>query len=247
MRLFWRLLRLAAHFLAGALITALLVGFRGLGLEKPDVPPIIQWWQGRVVRLLGLRLRVSGKPLPGPALLVANHISWLDIPALGSLQHMAFLSKAEVRAWPLMGWMAEFGGTLFIERGNHQSAIIRESIQRRLDEGETVVFFPEGTTTDGSEVCRFHPRLFAAVQRNGSSLQPVSLRYRPAPGRESVAPFIGDDELLPHLMRVLREPWIEVEICFLKALEPGEMDRKSLAEISRSSIRESLGLPVAFD
>jgi len=169
-------------------------------------------------------------------------VSWLDIPVLGALQPMAFLSKAEVRAWPLLGWMAEFAGTLFIERGKHQAAAIRGLIQRRLDEGDKVVFFPEGTTTDGSEVRRFHPRLFAAVQQADAPLQPVSLRYLPAPGRAPVAPFIGDDLLFPHLMRVLREPWIEVEIRFLEALDPGNMDRKSLAESARSSIRQSLGL-----
>ena len=242
LRFIWRLVALLGHVLIGALITLVLMILRRLGLSWPALPPIVQWWHRRAVRLLGLRLQVSGEPLPGAALLVANHISWLDIPALGAVRQMAFLSKSEVRRWPLVGWMAEFAGTLFIERGSNQSEQVRDAIRGRLEQGGQVVFFPEGTTTDGSDVRRFHPRLFAAAQQSVAPLQPVSLRYLPAPGRASVAPFIGDDELMPHLLRVLKEPWITVEIRFLPALDAGEMDRKSLAERTRSSIRESLGL-----
>ncbi len=237
-----RALGITGHFLVGVVITALLVSLRRLGVDKPALPPIVQWWHRRACRLLGLELRVAGALLEGPALLVANHVSWLDIPVLGALQPMAFLSKSEVRAWPLLGWMAEFVGTLFIARGSHQSALIRDLIQRRLDAGEKVVFFPEGTTTDGSDVRRFHPRLFAAVQQTGARVQPVSLRYLPAPGRKPVAPFIGDDDLPSHLLRVLREPAIVVEIAFLRPLRPGDQDRKTLAQRARASIRESLGL-----
>jgi 1-acyl-sn-glycerol-3-phosphate acyltransferase len=137
--------------------------------------------------------------------------------------------------------MSEAAGTLFIERGGNQSAHITEIMRERLGGGCSVLFFPEGTTTDGREVRRFHPRLFAPAQDAGALLQPVALAYRPHPGRDDVAPFIGDDAFMPHLIRVLAEPGLGVQVRFLDPLEAAGRPRRRLAEYTREAIRGALG------
>jgi 1-acyl-sn-glycerol-3-phosphate acyltransferase len=235
----WRLLRLAEHLLSGALILATL---RALPRSRQRLAAITQWWERRACQILHLTVSYQGKPASGPVLVVANHVSWLDIPVIGGILPVSFLSKAEVRDWPLIGWMSQVAGTLFIERGNHQSRLITDAIHGHIEQGGNVLFFPEGTTSDGNEVRRFHPRLFAAAQNSGAPIQPVAIRYRPAAGGEPVAAFIGDERFLPHLLRVLAEPEILVEVHFCPPLPGSGSDRKTLAATTREAIRTALAV-----
>jgi lyso-ornithine lipid O-acyltransferase len=158
---------------------------------------------------------------------------------------MGFLSKAEVRAWPLVGWMSEIVGTLFIDRGANQ---IGEAIGRiclRVRGNEPVVVFPEGTTSDGRRVYRFHPRLFAICQQAGVPVQPVALRYGAGPEPDPIAPFVGDDTLLVHLWRVLCHPGIEVQVSLLPTIPVADRDRRRLADDARQAIVLRLGLESA--
>lgn len=243
LRITWRILRLSEHLLTGALISIFLGTLLTAGMQLPRLPHIVQWWHRRACRILNLTVVVQGQPLEHTRLLVANHISWLDIPAIGALQPVCFLSKSEVRNWPLIGWMSVIAGTLFIERGKNQSSRIAGSIRERLDHARSVLFFPEGTTTDGSEVRRFHPRLFGAAHDAGVPLQPVAVRYPVTPGRPAVAPFIDDDPFPDHALRVLAEPEIKVEIQFLTATDSQGIERKALARETRQAIRDALHLP----
>jgi 1-acyl-sn-glycerol-3-phosphate acyltransferase len=173
---------------------------------------------------------------------VANHVSWLDIPVLGAQGEIAFLSKAEVRDWPLVGWLAELTGTLFIARGANQAAGTATRVAERVLSGHSVLIFPEGTTSDGTRPLRFHPRLLAAAQGTGVGVQPVALRYGSAREADRVAPFVGDDALLPHLLRLLRHPGLTVQVTMLEAVDGQDLDRRGLAEHCRRRIAETLGI-----
>jgi 1-acyl-sn-glycerol-3-phosphate acyltransferase len=227
--------------LTGVLILSTFTLGRRLGLPDRRLPGVVRWWHGRLCRALGLRVQVSGRA-QSSALLIANHVSWLDIPVLGSQGPIGFLSKSEVRGWPLVGWMSAVAGTLFITRGGNQTGATGTQILERTRAGMPVVVFAEGTTGDGHSLRRFHPRLFAVAQQPGVRVQPVAVRYGSNREPSTIAPFIGDDALLPHLIRVLRTPGIEVQVSFLPLLDDVLGDRRAMAEAAREAIATALGL-----
>ena len=243
-RSLWRFLRLVEHLMTGALIGLYISAVSRFGRRPLWVPAVVRWWHGRLCRAIGVRVRVSGR-VAGGCLLVANHVSWLDVPVLGSQAEMGFLSKAEVRRWPLVGWMSAIADTLFIERGANQVGRVGAQIASGLALGRTLVIFPEGTTSDGREVRRFHPRLFAVVQRPGLQIQPVALGYRSGADQapDSSVAYVGDDTLVANLWRVIRHPGLIAEIRFLPPMESraGE-DRRSLSARARRRIVEALSL-----
>jgi 1-acyl-sn-glycerol-3-phosphate acyltransferase len=231
----WRSLRLCEHLLTGAAI-ALIVA---LGQRTRRLPDLVRWWHGRLCRALGIRIEVTGDLAPD-ALLVANHVSWLDIPVIGAQGRIGFLSKSEVRDWPLIGWMASVAGTLFMTRGANQTGEMIRRIDERVRSGLALVVFPEGTTTDGTRPPRFHPRLLAAGQGEGIRIQPVAVRFGTNGAPDPIAPFVGEDALLPHLARLVRHPGLRVRLHFLPPLEGGELSRREISEYCRSAIAAAL-------
>lgn len=189
-------------------------------------------------------MQVTGEFVPN-ALLVANHVSWLDIPVLGFQARIDFLSKADIKAWPLIGWMAQIIGTLFIVRGANQTDVLIPEIGERVQRGRHLVIFPEGTTTDGSRLYRFYPRLLAAGQLPGVLVQPVALRYGSNAAPDPVAPFVGDDALLPHLVRLARHPGLRVHIRVLPPLDGSALSRRHISEYCHRAIGAALGLETA--
>ncbi len=238
----WRGLRVLLHLLTGAALLAIPMALpRALGHRPGWVSALTCWWYRRLCRILRIRVEAVGALAPR-ILLVANHVSWLDIPVLGAQGDIAFLSKAEIRAWPLIGWMSAVTGTLFIHRGAHQAREMADQIAARARAGQVVVIFPEATTSDGSRLLPFHPRLFAAAQASGAGLQPVALRYGDPDRLDQVAPFTGDDKPWPHFLRVLKHPEIRVQVRFLPAIESAGLDRKAMAATCRRAIGDALGL-----
>ena len=178
-----------------------------------------RWWLGRITALLGIEVEVKG-PLPERAknkglLFVSNHVSWIDIPLIGGLQQLNFLSKAEVRSWPFIGRLAESTGTLFIQRGRGDTDQIARNIASYIDEGRSVLFFPEGTTSDGRSVRRFHPKLFRAAEHTTIDLCPLAIRYHIEGHDGNPVAFIGDDEFTSHLWNLLRFRNIKATVEFL--------------------------------
>ncbi len=190
-------------------------------------------WLRGAARILNLRLQVAGAPSDAPALIVGNHVSWLDVIALGAQSPLTFVAKREVAAWPLLGVLARRGGTVFVdrERARGMTATI-EQIARRLSAGERVVIFPEGTTTRGNSVLPFKAGLFEAAVRAGSPVQPVEIGYL---GKAAVAaPFVGDDHFLASLWRLLRLSEVPVRVVWHRPLEKGSRGR--LAALARRTI-----------
>lgn len=245
LRTLWRALRVLETVATGAAILLVAAPLARPGRRPAWLPRTVRWWHGRLARALGLELRTAGTLVPG-CLLVCNHISWLDVAVLGAQGPVAFLSKSEVRDWPLAGWMAARAGTLFIARGGHQVGALAVEIAGRIAQGETIVVFPEGTTSRGVGVRRFHPRLFAVAEQPGLKVQPAALRLRrrgESVPDTSVA-FVDDQSLIANLWQVLRHPGLVAE---LHLLPPGERgngdDRRALAARTRSAIVAALELP----
>jgi len=176
-----------------------------------------------------------------------NHISWFDIPVLASQQPLPFLSKAEVKTWPLIGWLADRAGTLFIQRGRHGAAQKSlEEITNCLRTGGSVVIFPEGTTTDGRNVKKFHGRLLQAAIDAQVKIQPIALRYPHKQGVNPGVPFIGEMTFMDSLLGMTRANPLDVELHFLPPIDihlnaTTETSNKQLAELSRNAIAKQLG------
>lgn len=232
--------------MAGGLVAIVAINLADLAGRRPRwTPRVVRGWHRQVCRALDLEIHTTGKPEP-TALLVANHVSWLDVPVLGAQGEIGFLSKAEVRRWPIIGWMAAVAGTLFIARGANQTTQIMIEIQDRIRAGRPVVVFPEGTTGDGTELLRFHPRLFALGQESGTLVQPVALRYGPPAAPDPVAPFIGDESLAAHLWRILRHAELTATVHFLPPIDTEQLDRRQVADRARTAIAWALGLDAAI-
>lgn len=201
---------------------------------------LVNWWLGRMLNALHVRLDIDGNVPAGPMLVVSNHCSWLDILVLGRVFNTAFVSKAEVGGWPLVGSFARAGGTLFLDRGQGKTGQTSAAIREMLASGRSVLFFPEGTTTPDPAPRRFHARLFAAAIEGGYHVLPVSLRYRddttPPGMHHALAPWVDEAALWPHFRDLfkLREICAEIRVC--APLDPCGYDRRSLAEAARMAV-----------
>jgi 1-acyl-sn-glycerol-3-phosphate acyltransferase len=235
---------IAGLFLLGVIAVAtvmpalrLILGRRANRLNEA----IVLNWDRAACRLLNLRLHVTGEPAPDAKLLVANHISWLDIIALGAQRPCVFVAKEEVAGWPVMGYLARGIGTLFVRRGDaEQIAATAERMVWRLRQGQRLMLFPEGTTTTGDKVLRFHGRLFQPAALVGAGVQAVALRYE-GEARQR-APFIGEDEFLPHLIDILKLDRIDLRLDYCPAL-PAGLDGSAMAAAARRQIAEILAPP----
>ena len=169
---------------------------------------------------------------------VANHVSWLDIPLIAACETTRFVAKSDVRHWPVAGWLADAAGTFYIRRGKGGARPLLDKLVPHLAAGGSVVIFPEGTTTDGAGVLDFHARLFAGAIEAGCPVQPIAIRYGRARDGRDIAPFIGDDDLVSHIWRLLQEPGLVAHITYGEPLRGNERD--ALAQAARSAVCAAL-------
>ena len=232
----WKLLRALLHALAG-LLTILLV-FPRLSPAQRELR--VQVWSTEMLACMGIRLIVKGQPPPaGPLLLAANHISWLDITSMHAARHCRFVSKADVKHWPLIGRLATGAGTLFIERESRRDAMrVVHHMAERLRAGDVLAIFPEGTTSDGVSLRPFHANLFQAAIAADAPVQPVAMQFiDQATGKQSLAPcYIDDDTLLGSLWRTLCTPGIAVVITFGELQTAQGRSRRAWAADVRDAI-----------
>jgi 1-acyl-sn-glycerol-3-phosphate acyltransferase len=182
---------------------------------------------------VGMTLKVSGTARPGANLIVANHVSWIDIAALhAALPQARFVSKADVLAWPLLGWLIRNAGTLFIERERKRDAVrVVHAMAEALRAGDSVAVFPEGTTGEGPQLLPFHANLLQAAVATGTPVQPVVLRFSDAAQAFSPAVvYIGDTTLLQSVWRVVSARGLCAHIDILPAIATEHADRRALAQ-----------------
>jgi 1-acyl-sn-glycerol-3-phosphate acyltransferase len=197
-------------------------------------------WMRRLTKILGLRLHVDQPPTVMPAMLVANHISWLDIIVIAAIYPARFLAKDTVRKWPVLGYLVALSGTLFIRRDS--TSALRETNERlseNLTAGQSVAVFPEGTTTNGVDVAPFRPALFEAARTAGCPIQPIALRYWRDGKLDTLAPYIDDDNFVTHLWRIMGARETHVQLIFLPTIESGE-PRRELMRQSYTTIAQAL-------
>ena len=180
----WRVARVTVHVLHGMAVMAL----RFPSLDAAGRHARIGWWSAGLVRVVGVELRTTGRPRPGATLLLANHVSWLDIAELHAVvPHARFVSKADVLRWPLLGWLIKGAGTLFIARDRKRDALrVVHAMAEALRAGETVAVFPEGTTGPGPAPLPFHANLLQAAIATGTPVQLAVLRFADEIGRAHV-------------------------------------------------------------
>jgi len=235
----FRLARVGLHLLHGMAVMAL----RFPSLDEAGRQARIGWWSAGVLRVIGVRLRVSGTPRPGATLLLANHVSWLDIAALhAAVPHARFVSKADVLRWPLLGWLIRGAGTLFIERERKRDALrVVHAMAEALQAGQTVAVFPEGTTGEGPELLPFHANLLQAAIATATPIQPAVLRFAdPAHHFSPAVVYVGDTSLLQSLWRVATARGLVVHVDLLPSQGSAHADRRLLAESLRSLMAEHL-------
>ncbi len=236
----WRLLRCALHLLHGMAVMAL----RFPRLDAAGRQARIAWWSAGLLRALGLRLEVQGvAPRAGGTLLVANHVSFLDIAAIHAVVPQArFVSKAEVQDWPLLGWLIRGAGTLFIQRERRRDAmrVVHDSAAA-LQRGETVAVFPEGTTGAGARLLPFHANLLQAAVATATPLQPVALRYA-APGQRfaRAVEYVGETTMLQSLWRIACARGLVVRVALLPPVGSAHADRRALAAHLRGLLQGQL-------
>ena len=203
---------------------------------------IRQWWLRKVISIVGLKLRIKGDvDHKQPALWVANHVSWLDIPVVGS-EGAAFLSKAEVRKWPAIGWLGEKGGTVYIKRGGkNASQNASRQIAITVNGGDNMLIFPEGTTSDGNGMRRFHARIFAPAIDYKLPVQPIVVRYIDADGKPHPNIDWGDESFMTNLLGILGGKKIYAELTFLPIISGNDFSqRKRIAEQAENAIKDVL-------
>lgn len=198
---------------------------------------IARHWFRNLQRVMGVRVHVSGAPAPGPVLIAANHISWMDIVVLGSHIGTCFVSKSEVATWPVLGWLARQGGTLFVHRGRHDSAErIAHDMTARLARAERLLFFPEGTTSDGSRVLRFRNRLFQAALAADAPVQPVALRYVDADDERNPVIYVEGVSLVASVIGVLAQRRTDVAVHWCPPFIVTGLERRDVAVMAEQQV-----------
>lgn len=222
--------------------------------------PIARWWHRTILWAVGVRVRMVGSPSSGrPLLFASNHVSWTDVMAIGSLTDVTFIAKSEVKSWPGMGPIARLQNTVFVERDRKRKAGDQAgAVAERLSDGEAIVLFAEGTTSDGTFLLPFKSTLVgaAALAAGGDHetvlVQPVAIAYTRfhgmAMGRRerSITGWIGDEALVPHVIGLLRERAFDAEVHFGEpiAFRQG-MSRKDVTREAEARVRAMLSQAIA--
>ena len=196
-------------------------------------------------KILGIKIIVEGSIPSTPSLIIANHVSWLDIPVIGSIWPVYFVAKKEVGTWPGFSTLAKLQNTIFVDRDKRQSVLAsRNEIRSRVMAGDTVVLFPEGTSNNGREVFKFKSTFFSVVENTPLQAIPMTLVYQTQVGlpmmrrqRPSVA-WVGDADMVPHLWNFMKSGPITVRIIVHQACVPD--NRKAMSKSAQALIKSTL-------
>lgn len=231
LRAAYRLTRLALHFALGLAVT---VALKPLSVRRRQA--LLGWWARGVLAALGVRAHVSGAAHLGPGLVVANHISWLDVVAICAARPALFVCKVEIAGWPGIGRLLRRAGTIFIRRGSLRDLWrVNLQLRARFMEEQTVALFPESTTTTGHEVLPFRPALFQPAVERELPVYPMAIAYS-----NGAAAYIGDMTFLDSLLRIARARDLTVSVAALPPLDTRGLKRRLVAERACNAIRARL-------
>jgi 1-acyl-sn-glycerol-3-phosphate acyltransferase len=240
----WRLIRIGWHIAYGIATATVLFPW----LPHPQRTAHIRHWSARLLHILAVRLVIVDASTPAsasPPVIVANHVSWLDVYALNAVRPSRFVAKSEIRAWPVLGWFSRRAGTLFIERARLRDVLkVNNQISTLLEQGESIAVFPEGTTTDGTVVLPFRPALLQPAVAAGADVQAVALRYTRADGSVcSEVDYTADRSLVESIALALTQPVIHAHLQFLTPLATANLHRREVARNAQIEIARVLGVP----
>ena len=236
LRAVWRGARLLAHLFKGAWIVA----FHFPRLHYWQQHEHVQAWAATLLVRAGVQLEIRGEPpAKGPVLLVSNHISWLDIPLLHAARHCRFISKSDVKGWPIIGTLATAAGTLYIQRSSRRDARrMVSAMEEAFKRGEILAVFPEGTTSDGRELLSFHSNLLEAAVLCEAPVLPVGLRFVDGASGETsyAATYVGDETLLGSIWRVLSSEQLVAVVHYGEAETAQGRDRRVWSRDLRAEV-----------
>lgn len=245
---YFRIARVVLHTLLGLMIAATIFPWA----RKSIKAKLIQWWCGRLLNTFNISVIATGHipndsiPLSS-TMFVANHISWADIHALNSQIPLRFIAKSEIKHWPIFGYLVSKANTLFIDRNRKQDAKRTITLAHQsLQSGDNLCFFPEGTTTDGTEIKPFKSSLIQAAIQANATVRPVAIRYPNQDGSiNTAAAYAGETSLLESMQQILIQRQPVVELHFLSPITPDDyatMDRRALTLQIEGMIRKQLML-----
>ena len=238
-RLAWRLARVVVHLCEGLATCALVFPFASSSRRAR----LTRGWSRRLLRLCRVEVEHGGGVAAlERALVVANHVSWLDIFVINALDPCRFVAKAEIRSWPVMGWLAAGAGTVFIARGNRRELRhVFKGLVEVLQQGERVALFPEGTTGLQGGVLPFHANLFEAAIDAGVPVQPYALAYVDAGGRHHPSiEYVGDTTFVDSLLRILQGPPVKARLACLAPLDSTGAHRRELALAAQEAVEAAV-------
>lgn len=227
--------------LVGGFRAAQKVGAFGDGASRETLSPYVQQFCRRMAGSFGVKV-VQVEPIPQThGLWVSNHVSWLDIPVVGSVAPVFFLSKAEIGEWPIFGRLAKAGGTLFIKRGSGDAGSVSDQITAFLQGGSSVVFFPEATTTDGKQIKKIYGKLLKSAIDTGLPICPMVLAYVDQDGKLSdEAAYYGDRTMADSLKIVADSKGITAHVLPLAPISPVGKDIRALTDELQKAMEDGL-------
>jgi 1-acyl-sn-glycerol-3-phosphate acyltransferase len=237
----WWFFLLALHLFEGLFTCAVIFPFSDASRRER----LIQRWSARMLAICGVTLEVIDRSggMAERALIVSNHVSWLDISVIDAFKPCRFVAKADIRNWPLIGWLCAATGTIFISQGKRRDVRrIYEGLVVSIRAGDRVAFFPEGTTVKQGAMLPFHANLFEAAIEAGVPIQPMAVRYLDKDGRyHRAAEFIGNTSFAQNLIVVLKNRSMRAQLIILPPVSTEGAHRRELAASTRQMVEEGLG------
>ncbi|SHG36871.1 1-acyl-sn-glycerol-3-phosphate acyltransferase [Massilia sp. CF038] len=238
-RLAYRVSRVILHLIGGLAVCALIFPWAGAGLRAR----VTARWSRDLLGICGVQLdQAEGSAALAHAMIVSNHVSWLDIFVINALYPCRFVAKSEIRAWPVLGWLVDKAGTVFIARGNRRELRnIFKGMVQALQAGERVAFFPEGTTALQGQVLPFHANLFEAAVDAGVAVQPYALRYVDGAGAfHPNVEYVGERTFVQSMMTVLGGGPIKARLTCLAPIAAANAHRRDVAKAAHDAIAAAL-------
>ncbi|MBL0124340.1 MAG: 1-acyl-sn-glycerol-3-phosphate acyltransferase [Betaproteobacteria bacterium] len=234
------------------LLTHVAVGLTMVGIFFPHASPtwhahLTGWWAKKLLRILNIVLSVRGARPAAQArnlIIAANHVSWVDIFVISAAHPARFVAKSEIRDWPIAGWLSERAGTIFIRRTRRSdTAKINDLMHAALADGASIGLFPEGTTTKGDRLLKFHTSLFEPAVVNSATLAPAAICYLSSDGeRNEAVAFIGDLSFAESVGLIIGQKSMIAEITFAPQIEASALTRRELALQAEGAIAAMLGV-----